>query len=259
MHNTQEPCSLANLTNAYGMSACPGSDVPTARQASKVPSGSWSYASSLFANVDAAVRQLPRASSSTNHDNGNAADLLLQGGGLIDVASWVDFLLGTELSCDYDAYVSSVFLHKVGLQYILPLACCTCSRSRDHRATPYRSGLRVRASVAGLPVSSARCPGMRCTWYKHTLRSIAVGAVAACRIGAGPWWPDLCGTRTWPSAMRLAWRRRQAADGGECTARRVRDFTSCATVRRSKAAIVSFAECALKPLNRGIVHENDVA
>lgn len=125
VHNTQEPCSLAKpLTHAYGPSTCPVFRVPAARQASKVPSGSWSYASSLFANVDAAIRQLPHASSSPSNNsnkdrngNGNAAaDLLLQGGGLVDVASWVDFLLGSELSCDYDAYVSSVFLHKVRLQ-----------------------------------------------------------------------------------------------------------------------------------------------
>ena len=41
-----------------------------------------------------------------------AAGTTLQGA--IDPAAWLDFFLHTELSADYDAYTSSVFMHKVG-------------------------------------------------------------------------------------------------------------------------------------------------
>ncbi|KAG2430832.1 hypothetical protein HXX76_009806 [Chlamydomonas incerta] len=84
-------------------------------KAERAPPSVWGYASSQLSALAAAA---------TGHDDvsGGGGGSPGSGGGgppsrqrlavAADVASLVDFLLHTELACDYDGYVSSVFLHK---------------------------------------------------------------------------------------------------------------------------------------------------
>ncbi|GLC61074.1 hypothetical protein PLESTB_001713500 [Pleodorina starrii] len=67
---------------------------------SRAPSPSWYFVSSLMSNLSSALQSA--------QSYGSAEDLSY----LIDVPSLADFMLHTELSCDYDGFVSSVFLHK---------------------------------------------------------------------------------------------------------------------------------------------------
>ncbi|GLI63305.1 hypothetical protein VaNZ11_006212, partial [Volvox africanus] len=68
--------------------------------ASKAPSPAWYYVSSLMSNLSSALYSASSYSS--------AGELSY----IVDVPSLVDFMLHTELSCDYDGFVSSVFFYK---------------------------------------------------------------------------------------------------------------------------------------------------
>ncbi|KAG2495553.1 hypothetical protein HYH03_006496 [Edaphochlamys debaryana] len=70
--------------------------------ASKAPSAAWGYASSLLEAVADDV-------AAAGGGDGEARRRL---GERLDLGSLVDFLLHTELTCDYDGYVSSVFFFK---------------------------------------------------------------------------------------------------------------------------------------------------
>ncbi|KAG2445080.1 hypothetical protein HYH02_008947 [Chlamydomonas schloesseri] len=85
-----------------------------ATQAERAPSSLWGYASSQLAALASAATATAAGGSGigSSSSSSGAGPARQRVAAAADVGSLVDFLLHTELACDYDGYVSSVFLHK---------------------------------------------------------------------------------------------------------------------------------------------------
>ena len=190
-------CMCVPVWNALAMRA----DIFTAKcthtrshkpQAERAPSSVWGYAASQVSALAAAANA---------HDNGGGGG----GGpsrqrlaGAADVSSLVDFLLHTELACDYDGYVSSVFFYKVCVCVAMRVAMRDGGRVLSLQFMPRHSTPQFHQQDAGKPLTAGP------VWDKNLafgneaevrlgvelMRAYVWGRVGACGV-----WASLCGCK----------------------------------------------------------------